>query len=390
MAKFDVVVVGAGLIGSAMALMLAKHTQLRVAIIERYAPIKAPEEDNQRVVALGAIAAQMLSDLGVLQQLGSRFAHPYKTMRVWDEHSYGELNFAAADMGIKELGYMVDAAACTHILQSKVLNGEYTNLSAFFDCQLSGFTHSKDSAVIRSKEAEYQAKLVIGADGGQSWVRKQAKIFANRRPYSQLGIVTKISTSESHHDCAFQRFLSTGPVAALPLHDNQSSIVWSADQHYAEQLMALDDATFGKELSAAFDQTLGEVFKLSRRQAFPLVSQQTSQYFAPSVALIGDAAHSIHPLAGQGANLGFKDIQCLLKLILETQHPEQIGGLNLLYRYQQKRKPDNEQTDRMMSALNTAYKLDFPLWLSLRGSGMNWLNRSQKIKQILAKHAIGL
>ncbi len=394
--RYDIIVVGAGLIGTTLALHLAKNTSLSVALVERNAPIVADpnlpldvRQTNQRVVALGHLAVEMLTDIDVFQRLAEPHAHPYQSMAVWDENSKGDLHFSASDAGASELGYMVDAQACTRALQANALTGGHKNVTCFFSAAPRELTLTRGGARLQGDGFDLRARLAIGADGGRSWVRHQAKLFANRRSYGQQGIVAKIKTSNSHQNCAWQRFLSTGPVAALPVYDNYSSIVWSADNAFSKELMGMSDSNFSVALGNAFEQRLGTVIELDKRQAFPLVSLQASTYYSTSLALVGDAAHSIHPLAGQGANLGFKDALCLSQMIAQVPKDD-IGELAFLHAYQQKRKPDNQQTDWMMTALNAGYKVNPPLWSAARGMGMNWVNSQRNIKALLAKQAMGL
>ncbi len=385
--RFDIVVVGAGLVGTAFALNVARNSKLKVALVER-GPTLQTVSDNQRVVALGRTATNLLDELGVLASLMPSHAHAYNAMYVWDENSHGELHFQASDLGVTELGFMVDAQACTKSLQKFTKNGQLKNLHCYFETECQDLSLQRDQATLQTAKGALRAKLIVGADGARSWVRQQAKIFANRRSYSQHGIVAKILTSDSHKNCAWQRFLATGPVAALPVADNYSSIVWSADQSLANELMQMDDAGFMQALAQAFEYRLGNVTEIGQRQSFPLASQQASTYYAPSLALIGDAAHSIHPLAGQGANLGFKDAVALSKLACSWPS-NRVGSLAMLSDYERLRRPDNQQTDWLMSALNTGFSNKMPWWLALRGLGMNWLDNRQKIKNVLAQQAIG-
>jgi len=388
--QFDIIVVGAGLIGAAFALDIASSTSLKVALLERSQAI-ASENDavnsNQRVVALGGTAIDLLKKLDVFASLKPHQAHAYDSMRVWDENSSGELHFKASELAQAELGFMVDAQACTQALQAKALSGEQKNLQCFFGTELHGLSLNRNGVELTSDQGTMHAKLVVGADGARSWVRHQAKIFANRRAYNQQGIVAKIRTSDSHTNCAWQRFLASGPVAALPVHDNYSSIVWSADSELANELLAMNDVDFSAALAHAFDQRLGDVLEVSPRQSFPLLSQQASSYIGESLVLIGDAAHSIHPLAGQGANLGFKDARVLTE-VLSQSSPDAIGELPTLSAYQRKRQPDNLQTDWLMSALNTSFSNQAPLWLGIRGAGMNFINHRSGLKKLLAEQVV--
>ena len=405
--SFDLIVVGAGMVGAAFALDVAQRSDLKVALVERSSPLEIDLDNpnsaqaNQRVVALGARSVSLLDRVGVFSNLRPSQAHEYQSMMIWDENSYGELTFNAGEFGEAKLGHMVDALACTKLLQNRAIAFSSPNvrnsdaakggnqLICFFNTNCNDLIIDDSGAQLDCGSARLRAPLVVAADGARSWVRQQVGIFSNRFEYNQLGIVAKIKTSKLHDDCAWQKFLSTGPIAVLPLDDNYSSIVWSASRDYANDLIALSDGDFQALLGQSLDWKLGEVTELGPRLAFPLISQKAQEYVAPNVALIGDAAHSIHPLAGQGANLGFKDAQCLSDMLCAAR-PKDYGSVSFLSRYQRRRQPDNEQTDWLMSALHRTYQSTDPYLARLRGTGMNWLNKSGAIKAVLAEQAMGI
>ncbi|MFT4629192.1 MAG: 2-octaprenylphenol hydroxylase [Arenicella sp.] len=417
---FDVIVVGAGLVGSAFALLLSKvfreHRGLKIAVVEHAAMLTKADQQNQRVVALGDAATDVLKQVGVFGSLATSACHAYDKMFVWDENSDGEISFAAQDYNKTSLGYLIDSQEATRLLQSQLAADEnihtfydFSAVSLSFACAdrssvLAPGTGDGFGAELRSNNAILRAPLVVAADGNRSWVRQQAKIISSQHDYQQRGIVAKIHTELSHKNAAWQRFLETGPVAALPLADNQSSIVWSANLTLAEELMAMSDKDFETALARALEARLGKIQLLSRRLSFPLKSQRADRYFKNGVVLIGDAAHSIHPLAGQGANLGFKDAASLAKVLkralennsrsrasssfkTDTSH---LGDLAILERYQRARKLDNQQTDIMMSALHLAYQNNAPWWLGARSVGMNWIGSSISIKRLLTRQAMGI
>ena len=345
-----------------------------------------PLEANQRVVALGALATNFLDDIGILATLDLDHCHAYQTMLVWDENSDGELYFDAARAGQSHLGHMIDSQMCNYQLQQAVYN---SRVNCHFNTQLSKLELDRTGSLLQTESGAIDSKLVIAADGARSWVRQRAKIFANYQGYGQQAIVAKIETEKLHQDCAWQCFLASGPLAILPLSKNHSSIVWSADNVLAEQLLALSDSDFASALSSALQGRLGSVRLLSKRQAFPLGSLRAERYFKRNLVLLGDAAHSIHPLAGQGANLGFKDAQVLGALLAGAKQAD-LGSPRLLSVYQAKRQVDNNQTDTLMSALHQAYKFNFPIWMLLRGMGMNFINGSDTLRNALARQAMGL
>lgn len=388
--KFDIGIVGAGLVGSAFALWLSKNTDYSVCLIERNEPLARPDQPNERVVALGALASNYLQQLGVFQQLGSAAAYAYQTMQVWDDNSDGELGFDAQTADQEHLGFMVDSPMCNFYLQQALLESD---VSCFFNSDINKLEQGlpRSSLLFEHQHTPkgVSCKLLVAADGARSWLRQQAKIFANHYAYGQHGVVATIETELSHKDCAWQVFLDTGPLAILPLANKLSSIVWSADDARASDLMELSENDFEQALSHALKKRLGKLVLKSDRKSFPLQSVQAERYFAGNIVLIGDAAHSIHPMAGQGANLGFKDAVALGELLLSA-HASEMSKPSLLAKYQSQRQADNKQTDLLMTSLHHTYRSNSPLFMMARGLGMNLLNRSNVMRRALVAQAIGL
>ena len=381
--KYDVIVVGGGLIGAAFALKLAQDSNYRILVLERSAPLTDNITPNQRVLALGKVATTLLKEIGVFEEMQSTQCYPYTRMLVWDDASEGELEFSAHECQLESLGHMVDANSLTILLQAAL--EQHSQITVNYQHQIDRLLLESDAACIGNN----RAPLVVAADGVNSWCRQQAKIFANTTDYRQKGIVARIQTQLSHQDTAWQVFLNSGPIGLLPLANNQCSIVWSADNQMADELLALSEVDFAEELARSLQGRLGDIEILSQRQAFPLASMKAQTYFKHRLALVGDAAHSIHPLAGQGANLGFKDIVALVEQLTAVQNPSLLGELTVLARYQRNRKADNEQTNVFMNALYNVYKTDLPWWSTLRGVGMNWISRSKRIKSMLISQAMG-
>ena len=395
----DISIVGGGLLGSALALYIAQHTSYKISLIERAKPLSKPLLANQRVLALGQAAVDFLSEISVFEDLNEAQCHSYTRMCVWDENSTGQLNFSADEIDQLQLGWMVDGSYLSYVLQQKVL--QTSNIDACFETTPTALQWQERGGQQSSKLSQLsyvnsdgrlctqQSRLLVAADGGNSWLRNQAKIYSNRFNYQQCGIVALIETTKDHEDCAWQRFLDKGPIALLPVADGLSSIVWSADLERCRELMTLASADFELALAQAIENRLGPVKLRSERQSFPLSSTRAENYYKNSLVLIGDAAHSIHPLAGQGANLGFKDIACLSKLLHQGDSTS-LGSSSILARYQRLRQNDNQQTDTLMTFLHHAYGNQNPLWTPLRGFGMSLINQTGFLRQLLARQAMGL
>ena len=384
--QYDIIVVGAGLIGSACALSLAKNTNYSIALVERSKPISDNTHPNQRVVALGRTATELLKDLDIFTDLTKEFCHAYDKMFVWDENSQGQLSFTAEDYQRPELGHIIDSVQCAMLLQQKV--GQSKTIDQYYSFAAEQLNIEDHELSLCAQQIKLRAKLIIAADGNKSWVRRQAKIFAPSDDYKQKGIVATIRTGQPHWDTAWQRFLGTGPIAVLPLDDNKSSIVWTADNEYADQLLELDKPEFESALADALEQKLGTIELLSQPMAFPLKSIKADKYCKKRLVLIGDAAHSIHPLAGQGANLGFKDVLSLTSVLADADESS-LGDLEILHKFQAARQIDNKQTDLLMTALHHGFKSESLWWASIRGQGMNVIGGNQLLRKMLVMGAAG-
>lgn len=397
--QFDVVVVGGGLIGSAVALGLG-HQGWRVALVDGATqasvlaepePARNVDDFEPRVSAISMASQRLLEDLGVWQGVTALRHCRYREMTVWDGDGTGRIHFDAADLHVGSLGTIVENRNIVRALY-RALQDSGVVLEEGQQVRHWRAGHGVELADGRRLEAA----LVIGADGAHSRMRQWAGLPTREWDYDQQAIVCTVRTEKPHRFTAWQKFAITGPLAFLPLlneaeDDHYCSIVWSQDTLEAQRLMALDDEAFRQALERAIEQTLGAVQSVSRRHAFPLRQRHAKDYVAAGVALVGDAAHTIHPLAGQGANLGYGDVRVLLDELRRAR----AAGLSpadpdVLARYQRRRKGENLTMMAAMEGFKQLFARDeLPLrWL--RNTGMRWFDRMPVIKNRIAVEAMGL
>jgi 2-octaprenylphenol hydroxylase len=337
---YDVVIAGGGMVGSMLACVLG-DSSLKVALVEREQPPAVLGAAYElRVSALTLASRTMLEVLGVWRGIAQRRFAPVAAMRVWDGGGQGEIRFDAAEIGEPALAYIVEnnvIVAALHERLTQTMNVHRVS-GAIADISRNGEAHATlvDGRRLR-------ARLLVAADGADSAVRGLLGIPQRRFELAQQGIVATVRTARAHESTAWQKFLPTGPLAFLPLPEPHTcSIVWSADRARAEELLALDDDAFRAALAQSFGDRLGEIESVSARAAFPLTLAHAERYAIERAVLVGDAAHTVHPLAGQGVNLGFLDAAALGEVLLAvTQEGRDIGALHVLRRYERWRKGEN-------------------------------------------------
>ncbi|MBS0456357.1 MAG: FAD-dependent oxidoreductase [Proteobacteria bacterium] len=391
---FDVVVVGAGVVGSATALACAREG-LRVAVVEPRVPAAwHADAQDLRVFALAQDGIDLLDDLDVWGAIAPH-AQPYRSMRVWDAAGGGELCFEAQRYGRDALGWIAEGALLADRLWSALQLAGVTLRcpQAVVGIDGDGVESGDGSAVALRLDdhSTLRARLVIAADGADSKLRDMAGIALVRHDYGQRGLVAFVQTEMAHADTAWQRFLPTGPLAFLPFRDGRSSIVWTLPDAEAARLLAVDDATFCAELTRAFDATLGEVVAVSQRAAFPLRRQLAERFVAGRIVLCGDAAHAVHPLAGQGLNVGLRDVIALRKMLRAARmRGADIGAPHRLARWGRERRSESAVAAWTFDGINRLFSTDAPLPTLLRGHLLGLGGRVPGMDGLLWKRAAGV
>lgn len=398
--NFDIAICGGGMVGAAVAALVLSErrlSDLSIALIEPRFPSAPPPADDAdlRVSAISRAAERMLRHCGAWAHLDARHLSPYSEMVVWDARSRPEagdaLRFSAAAIGQANLGYIIANNRLQWALLAAAAHPRITRLSAALTD-----TVLEPSAVQLALEdgRRLQARVVIAADGARSLSRERVGLAFNARAYQQTAVVTHVKTARPHRQTAWQRFLPHGPIAFLPLADGRSSIVWTTTPEHAARLLKIDDAEFAREVAAAGDHVLGDVAIAAPRAAFPLQIAHAIDYCRPRFALVGDAAHSIHPLAGQGVNLGFMDAAALVQVMAEARAagagPDALGDLRVLRRYERWRKTENTAALGLVDGLNRLFSNSNPAAGALRRAGFAALEHAPPLKRLLILRALGL
>jgi len=387
--KTDVIILGGGMVGLALACAL-KDTGLHVVLIERgEAPVRASLGRDCRVSAIVRGNVRILQGLGVWRHL-EPVAQPMRSMRIWDNQEAGGIRFDAAEIGEDALGFLVENSQMQKAMHKALLDSE--NFELCCPAEVSTIEWTEEDVKLELADGrKFSSPLIVGADGGRSWLRQQAGIGCHQRDYHQKGIVATVRPARPHGGIAYQRFLPTGPLAMLPMTDNLCSIVWSAEEAEADRLMAMDEQAFLEALNATFGPVLGHIEEAGQRAAFPLKGQLARHLVRPRLALIGDAAHTIHPLAGLGVNLGLRDAMVLAQEIADAKRfEEDWGGLPVLNRYMKLRLPDVLSVMASMEGFHQIFTHDFPGLKAIRGLGMRAMGNSGAIKQLLMRNSTGL
>lgn len=390
--QYDIVVAGGGVVGLTTAAALAKQGY-RVAVVDARpsASVWQREQYDQRVVALTRASQQLLQQLGVWDGISLRRLSPYTAMQVWDGQGSGAIRFVAAEIGEPDLGHIVELSAIEAALSSLLQQQSGVTMLRGRKV-LTAQAGSADTAVSLDDGQILQAKLLIAADGAQSGLREQAGIGVQEQDYDHHALVAQIHCQLPHQQTAWQRFTAHGPLALLPLAEpQQCSIVWSLPPAQTQAMLALDDAAFSAALTAAFEARLGALTVRSARLSFPLKMRHAERYLGDRLLLLGDAAHTMHPLAGQGLNLSLADVAMLATVLANARARQLDPGLHAVLRpFERGRRADNSAMLAVVGGFKQLFvATELPLVIG-RNLGMSLLNEHHHAKAWIARRALGL
>jgi 2-octaprenylphenol hydroxylase len=392
MTHYDICIIGGGPAGLSLAALLSE-SDLSIALVEPtplpISPVR-PAKDAYalRVSAINLASMRLFEHLGIKPALLGSRASAYQKMQIWDANSDAFIQFDANDINFNQLGYIIENNIIINSIYDTIK--VHNNVELYADSLLE-IEHKTDGIELKLENTRLHAQLLIGADGQFSKVRTLANIPAELGTFNQTALVCRIQTEQAHQQTAYQCFHHSGPIAYLPLTDGSSSIVWSCDTGKARQLSELDDNGLAQAIQDALQSTLGAVKILGPRATFPLAQQHASAYIDSRIALIGDAAHRTHPLAGLGANLGLQDSAALaetLQCAIQQQRP--MHSTATLRKYERTRKHQNALILDTRAAFKAGFASRSPGLTSLRAAALNSANHFPAVKTEITRLATGI
>jgi 2-octaprenylphenol hydroxylase len=389
-AQFDVVIIGGGMVGATLAAAL-HDKRLSVALIEpQQMQVTFDSKFDLRVSAITRASQRIFESLGMWQSMQAMGVSPFREMHVWEQAGSSEMHFDSAELSEPYLGHIIENRVMLASMYETLQQQANLELISGLQCTA---LQKQDAGWLLSLQdgSQVSASLLAGADGSRSWLRQQLGMTVRGWDYTQTALVTYVKTEKSHQQTAWQRFLPGGPLAFLPLLEGYSSIVWSTQPRHAEELRDLPEQAFAQELEQAYDSRLGAIIETGPRACFPLRFLMAESYIDEHVALVGDAAHTIHPLAGQGVNLGLSDAASLAEVVTDALDQQQpINSHKVLRRYERWRRSENLS---MLAMVDQIQRLFMPQPSALqwaRNTGMGLVNKLAPVKHEVIQHAMGV
>ncbi len=386
---YDVIVVGAGLVGMSCALALSQKG-MSVGLLETKPQpdlIKSkPAEDtwDSRIYAISPANADWMASMGVWQRLDTNRVCPIAQMQIFGDAA-SHLEFDATEANVENLGFIIESNHLEAALMSALVD---SSVNLMIGVAPTAAIFTPQQAEIQLAGQQLTAELLVAADGANSWLRNQAGIAVTTHDYHQQGVVANFEIETPHHHVAYQWFGHDGVLAFLPLPGNRMSMVWSVDEESATELLELKAESLSDKVEQRGDMKLGRLKVLTEARAFPLKQQTADMLVQPRLALVGDAAHTVHPLAGQGVNLGFRDVIALVDTLQNRNQQQRYGDLMLLRRYERSRKTDIMAMQSVTRGLSELFLNTHQIVKNIRNWGLNLTNQQAKIKKHLMQQAI--
>ncbi len=385
MQQFDLIIVGGGLAGASLAAAL-RESRLRIALVEGQAPSR-PQGWDARIYAISPANADFLDRIGAWEHLDRQRMAPISAMEVHGDQG-GRLDFSAYETGVSELGWILESSLMACELWEGIKR--QANVTRFCPARPAALEIRHDAALLTLEDGQLlSGRLLVGADGRDSWVRRQAGLEAITTPYNEKGLVANFATEKPHRGIAWQWFLDDGVLAYLPLPGQRMSIVWSTPDAHADALCALPPEALAEQVAAAGQHVLGRLETITPAAAFPLRLIRVPHTVSPRLALVGDAGHGIHPLSGHGINLGFQDARVLAEMLGAAGPWQDIGEERFLQRYQRARREETVLMQTTTDTLRRLFRASPPGLAPLRNLGLTLTNNLGPMKSVLVRYALG-
>ncbi len=384
---YDVVIVGAGLVGASFAMAL-RGAGLKLALVDAQGPEPVGDDWDSRIYAISPGSAAFLQSVGVWKRLDQGRICNVREMRIHGDAADAELRFSAYEAGVPELVSIIESRRLQSILWQGLEHQHNFELICPERCVALQLREDAAELTLAGGRTLH-AKLVVAADGMRSWARQAAGIKAEQKSYDQMGVVANFACARAHHDTAYQWFRSDGVLAYLPLPGQRMSMVWSTPDAHAAELLGMSADAFCARVAEAGKDTLGDLGLLSAATRFPLALLRAERLVAPRFALIGDAGHALHPLAGQGVNLGFGDARDLARVLLQREIFRDPGEVRLLRRYERARAEDILALAWVTDGLQRLFAAPGGGVAKLRNAGLNLTNALPVLKNLLIRRALG-